>query len=140
MFKRNSIIVESKDITSLKTKVSSNRNQFKKKIENNRVKTNLIKNIREIFPSSDIEIDKIILASHNLLEDPRFYHFNSPLISSPEIASKMKGTYDGELYYVSGKKKGEVHDVFLSIDLSLKQDEGISGTFNMILSKDGLKY
>lgn len=52
----------------------------------------------------------------------------------------MKGTYDGELYYVSGKKKGEVHDVFLSIDLSLKQDEGISGTFNMILSKDGLKY
>jgi hypothetical protein len=101
---------------------------------------NILKQARELFSSEEISWGQIKIASENLLKEPTLFHAISKYIKDPKHLTKVNGFYTGSLYRMGGKYKGEIEEVNLTINFSIKDDNKVDGSFKMVLIRDGHAY
>lgn len=75
-----------------------------------------------------------------LLKDAAVYFAKSKTISSYREIKKYNGMYSGKFYRLTGKHKGKVEDVEMSIEFFEKDKDKIDGKFNMTIARDGVIY
>ena len=75
-----------------------------------------------------------------LLRDPAVYFARSKLITTYSKLKRLNGNFIGKLYRMSGKHKGKVEDIELSIDYWPKDSKKIDGKFTMKIARDGEVY
>tara|TARA_R110000868_G_scaffold30668_3_gene113193 strand:- start:6509 stop:7351 length:843 start_codon:yes stop_codon:yes gene_type:complete len=75
-----------------------------------------------------------------LLRDPAVYFARSKLITKYSKLKRLNGNFTGKLYRMTGKHKGKVEDIELSIDYWPKDDKKIDGKFTMKIAREGEVY
>lgn len=75
-----------------------------------------------------------------LLKEPAVYFARSKTIQEMKVLRRLNGVYSGKLYRLTGKHKGKVEDVEMSIEYWHKNKNEIDGKFNMTIARDGVVY
>lgn len=67
------------------------------------------------------------------LAEPLVTYSKSKYIEDFKKLKRYLGEYRGELFLIEGKSKGQVHQVYMGLDFTSKEGEGIDGSFNLQL-------
>jgi hypothetical protein len=79
-------------------------------------------------------------ASKFVLSDPVLFFARASLLNSIEVMEPLNGTYNGKLYLHSGEKRGEVHDIELTINYRFSKEEELDGQYILRMSRQGNVY
>lgn len=79
-------------------------------------------------------------AASFMLKDPAVYFARSKLIDKIKKLKRINGVYTGKLYRMTGKQKGKVEEVEMSVDFWTKEKNKIDGKFSMTIARDGVVY
>ncbi len=75
-----------------------------------------------------------------LLQDSAVYFAKSKTISGFKEVKKFNGLYTGKLYRLTGKHKGKIEDIEMSIEYWQKGKSEIDGNFTMTIARDSIIY